>query len=68
MMELPESAKKANISWGLVAFMVVATFWFTTFYHTTTTMENRMDKRHQRTNELLLELDERLKEVEKPCE
>lgn len=64
----PEMQKTITISWGLligiVTFSIAMTFVITSFYLQTSTIENRMDKRHTRITNELIELNNRVIKLE----
>ena len=65
--QAPELKNKITISWalfiGLIVGAIAITFFVTTFYLTTSTIEQRMDKRHQRHEDRIKEIEKLLKEL-----
>ena len=57
MIDAPEGQKKVAISWALFITILIssntATHWGTLFWYKQITLEERMDKRHARTEETL---------------
>lgn len=71
MADIPETQKKIAISWALFIALFVssntATHWGTLFWYKQITLEERMDKRHARTEkriETILEWMENLEDEE----
>ena len=64
-MDIPEANKKANISYAMIGAMIMMTFWVTTFYHNQSTIEGRMNKRYERTMDILQHIEERIDNIEK---
>jgi len=52
-----EMNKKVTISIGLIIALIIATFLVTSFYFETTSLSSRLDKRYNRLNDGLTELN-----------
>ena len=50
-MNFKELDTKISISLGLVLFLIIASWFVSDFYHNQITLEERMDKRYERTQE-----------------
>ena len=63
MPSFSEMNTKVNISIGLIIALILATFAVTTFYNKMSTLEDRMNKRHKRTEKHLDSLDKSINKL-----
>ena len=72
MIDAPEFGKKIQISWGALIMIIVSVFTLTMTWASMSTLESRVDKKHNRqqseieeSKELVKDLTDRIIELEK---